>query len=133
MQLQGLDHFGFTVSDVDRSTQWYCQHLAFAPLLRYTNPDIDAEVQVLSHDDLQIRLSLRRFHGGDRGPFDERRIGLDHVALRVADADALHEWQARLEAAGVSCTRTELPELTILALRDPDNIQIELCTPLAPR
>ena len=121
---------GFTVSDVDRSTRWYCQHLGFAPLVRYANSDINAEVQVLRHDDLQLRLSLRRFSHGDREPFNELRIGLDHIALRVADAFAIDQWQARLHDAGVPCDRTDLPELTILVFRDPDNIQIELCTAL---
>ena len=130
MPLQGVDHLGFTVSDLDRSTQWYCEHLGFEPLIRYSNPKIGAEVQVLRHEELGARLSLRRFDIGDEGPFNERRIGLDHIALRVADAEDVAQWQARLQDAGVTCHRTDLPELSIIVFRDPDNIQIELCTAL---
>jgi glyoxylase I family protein len=128
--LVGVDHIALTVADLDRSTEWYCRHLGFEPMIRYTNGEIDAQVQVLQHADLGARLSLRRFAFGETAPFSEFRIGLDHFALRVRDEAELDEWRARLQRAGVPCSRTDLPELSILAFRDPDNIQIELCTAL---
>lgn len=63
------DHLAFTVSDLDRTTAWYCRHLGFEPLIRYTNSEIGAEVQVLQHADLSIRLSFRRFNAGNSEPF----------------------------------------------------------------
>jgi catechol 2,3-dioxygenase-like lactoylglutathione lyase family enzyme len=128
--LTGVDHLAFTVSDLDRTTDWYCEHLGFQPLLRYANEAIGAEVQVLHHADLRARLSFRRFDAAASEPFSEFRVGLDHLALGVTDESDLGEWQDRLEDAGVLCGRTDLPELSILVFRDPDNIQIELCTPL---
>ena len=128
MPLNGVDHVGFTVSDLDRTTAWYCQHLDFEPLIRYMNTEIGAEVQVLRHPDMPIRLSFRRFDSGNSEPFSEFQVGLDHYALRVADESDLGEWHRRLEGAGITCNRTDLPELSILVFRDPDNIQIELCT-----
>ena len=38
--------------------------------------------------------------------------------------------EERLAASGVPSNRTDLAELSIVVFRDPDNIQIELCTPL---
>jgi len=128
MPLTGVDHLAFTVSDLDRSVEWYCANLGFEPFVRYTNEQVGAEVQVLRHQDMPERLSLRRFAAGDREPFSEFRIGLDHIALGVADESDLSEWQLKLEEAGVVCDRTDLPELSIMVCRDPDNIQIELCT-----
>jgi len=128
MPLTGVDHLAFTVSDLDRSVEWYCANLGFEPFARYTNEQIGAEVQVLRHQDMPVRLSLRRFAAGDRGAFSELRIGLDHIALGVADESDLREWQRTLERAGVVCDRTDLPGISILVCRDPDNIQIELCT-----
>ena len=55
---------------------------------------------------------------------------MDHVALGVSDESALAAWHTRLEGAGIICSRADLRELSILAFRDPDNIQIELCTPM---
>jgi glyoxylase I family protein len=130
MQVTGVDHLALTVTDLDRATAWYCEHLDFEPLARYTNAAAGAEVQVLRRLDGPLRFSLRRFTTGSSEPFSELRAGMDHVALGVADEDALSAWQARLEGAGIKCDRTDLPELSILALRDPDNIQIELCTPI---
>jgi len=130
MTIRGVDHIGFTVADLDRTTEWYCGHLGFEPLLRYTNDAIGAEVQILRRPDHPLRLSFRRYENGDTDRFSEFRVGLDHFALGVADAAELAEWQVRLEAAGITCGRTDLPGLSIITFRDPDNIQIELCTPL---
>lgn len=52
MSLKCLDHLGLTVSDVDRSTRWYCEHLGFDPVVRYVRPDLGADVQVLRHDEV---------------------------------------------------------------------------------
>ena len=40
MPLTGVEHLGFTVTDLNRTTEWYCEHLGFEPLIRYTNADI---------------------------------------------------------------------------------------------
>jgi catechol 2,3-dioxygenase-like lactoylglutathione lyase family enzyme len=130
MPLRGVDHIGFTVADLDRTTEWYCGHLGFEPLLRYTNDAIGAEVQILRHPDHPLRLSFRRYENGDTEPFSEFRVGLDHFALGVADDAELAAWQRRLESEGIACSRTDLGALSILTFRDPDNIQVELCTPL---
>ena len=128
MPLKGVDHVAFTVSDLDRTTAWYSEHLDFQSLIRYTNSEIGAEVEVLQHRDMSVRLSFRRFSAGSSEPFSELRVGLDHFALLVADKSDLGEWHRRLEGEGITCNRTDLPELSILVFRDPDNIQIELCT-----
>ena len=130
MPVRGVDHIGFTVVDLDRTTEWYCEHLGFEPLLRYANEVIGAEVQILRHPDHPLRLSFRRYENGDTEPFSEFRVGLDHFALGVADDAELGVWENRLTAAGIVCNRNELGALSILAFRDPDNIQVELCTPL---
>jgi glyoxylase I family protein len=132
MQVTGVDHLGLTVTDLDRATAWYCEHLDFEPLVRYANAAAGAEVQVLRRADGPLRFSLRRFTTGSSEPFSEFRVGMDHVALGVPDESALAGWHSRLEGAGISCSRTDLRELSILAFRDPDNIQIELCTPMKP-
>jgi glyoxylase I family protein len=67
---------------------------------------------------------------GDCSAFDERRVGLDHVAFRVSDLDALEEWASRLDALGISQSGVQDVQGDrggpLVVLRDPDNIPIEL-------
>jgi glyoxylase I family protein len=56
-----------------------------------------------------------------------RRVGLDHLAFRVADADELQCWAAHFDAMGV--THTGIINTgygPTLVFRDPDNMQLEL-------
>ena len=48
MPLTEVDHLALTVSDLDRSVEWYCVHLGFEPFVRYTNEQV-SEVQVIRH------------------------------------------------------------------------------------
>jgi catechol-2,3-dioxygenase len=59
--------------------------------------------------------------------FDERAVGLDHLALRVPDRTALEAWAKHLNDLGVehSGVQEEMGG-SLIAFRDPDNIQLEL-------
>ena len=59
--------------------------------------------------------------------FDERAVGLDHLALRVPDRTALEAWAKHLDDLGVehSGVQEEMGG-SLIVLRDPDNIQLEL-------
>jgi catechol 2,3-dioxygenase-like lactoylglutathione lyase family enzyme len=60
--------------------------------------------------------------------FDERAIGLDHLALRVPDQAALEAWAKHLDDVGIkhSGIQQEIGG-RLIVFRDPDNIQLELC------
>jgi len=65
--------------------------------------------------------------------FDEDRVGLDHLSFHVESRAALNEAIRRLDENGVP--HGEVRELTsfgicVLPFRDPDNIQLELTSPL---
>jgi glyoxylase I family protein len=59
--------------------------------------------------------------------FDERAVGLDHLALRVPDRTALEAWAKHLDDLGVehSAVQEEMGG-SLIVLRDPYNIQLEL-------
>lgn len=64
--------------------------------------------------------------------FNQNRISLEHLSLRVASMADLEVARALYEARGVP--QGEINSLTpfgiaVLALRDPDNIQVELTVP----
>ena len=79
---------------------------------------------------LQIRLGLTEDRQGSQGVFDETRIGLDHLAFAVADRDELDRWATRLATLSVVhspiAPANSIPGASVLVLRDPDNIQLEL-------
>jgi catechol-2,3-dioxygenase len=60
-------------------------------------------------------------------PFDETRVGLDHLAFAVADRPTLDAWVAHLDALGVTHSGViEAHFGDTVVLRDPDDIQLEL-------
>jgi glyoxylase I family protein len=79
---------------------------------------------------LAVRIGLTEHRGFRSDPFDERRVGLDHLAWVVSNRVELDEWAARLAAAGVVhspvAPANSIPNAYVLVCRDPDNIQLEL-------
>ncbi len=62
--------------------------------------------------------------------FDERRTGLDHLSFQVGSRADLETWDERLTELGVeheaiTDVREPFP-FSVLVLRDPDGIQLEL-------
>jgi catechol 2,3-dioxygenase-like lactoylglutathione lyase family enzyme len=62
---------------------------------------------------------------------NEFRTGLDHLTYTVSSRDELEAWQALLAEKGIPFSPiAESPIGTLVVLRDPDNIQLELWLPL---
>jgi glyoxylase I family protein len=63
-------------------------------------------------------------------PFNERRIGLDHLAFACTGRSELTEWEARLHALGVvNGGIVDAPYGSGLSFRDPDSIALEFFAP----
>ena len=59
--------------------------------------------------------------------FDERTVGLDHLALNVADRNTLENWVKHLDHLGVAHSGIKDENGgPLITLRDPNNIQLEL-------
>jgi glyoxylase I family protein len=122
-----ITHVALTVTDLARSVPWYQSLIGADPVLDEDTGPFRHVVFVVG----DTLLGLHEFPEGASGaPFDERRVGLDHVAFACANRDELVEWQARLDDLG-------LPHGSIvdahygsgLAFRDPDNIALEFFAP----
>jgi catechol-2,3-dioxygenase len=74
-----------------------------------------------------MSVNLVTHTDGEIASFDERRVGLDHLALLVSDRSALDGWVDHLNTLGVphSGIQDEVGG-PLVVLRDPDNIQLEL-------
>jgi glyoxylase I family protein len=121
MTIAGISHVSLTVTDLGRARAFWVDVMGFAPkveqpgLLMVTDPNATVVIACVTHDD------------GDGDAFDERRVGLDHLALDVDGIDALHSWETTLEASNV--VRSPIVESPFgwhVNLRAPDNIAVEL-------
>jgi glyoxylase I family protein len=123
----GLGHLDFTVTDGDRAMRWWEQVMGFQLLAKWEQPGYRGWTMVHPSG---LGVTAVTHDEGDAGAFDERRVGLDHVAFRVSDLAALEAWEERLDALGV--THSGVQDVhgqrggPLIVLRDPDNIQIEL-------
>jgi catechol 2,3-dioxygenase-like lactoylglutathione lyase family enzyme len=79
-----------------------------------------------------VILAVHRHDANSGERFSETRTGLDHIGWSVPRREDLDAWQARLESLGVTFTPVVDVEeqgmtFSVIVLRDPDNIQLELC------
>ena len=123
-QLSGFGHIDFTVTDGERSVRWWKDVMGFTQIGSRERPDFKLWSLM---DSSGLVVSVMTHTASDGEPFDERRVGLDHLSLRVAGRDALEEWVRHLDALGVehSGIQEELGG-PLVVFRDPDNIQLEL-------
>jgi catechol 2,3-dioxygenase-like lactoylglutathione lyase family enzyme len=90
MRLTGTNHVVLTVSDLDRSTGWYCRVFGLTPVSDHENvgPPYFTDVAYRGLFDLRTTsyvIGLVQHPDGVSGPFDERRLGLDHFGLQVPE------------------------------------------------
>ena len=139
IELGGIHHLRLTVTDIQRSREFYTGLLGFtvaAEAPESENPKSDPSYPVLWGGIVMAKgnylLGLRPVAAkGDS--FDENRVGLDHLSFGLQSRAALDEAIKVLDERGVP--HGDVRELTsfgicVLSFRDPDNIQLELTSPL---
>jgi glyoxylase I family protein len=122
-----IHHVAVTVSDLGRSVPWYGALIG-------SDPVIDEDTGPFRHVVWLVGgtlLGLHQFHDPESGPnFDERRVGLDHVAFACAARSELETWQSHLEALGIEHGGiVDAPYGSGLSFRDPDNLPLEFFAP----
>jgi glyoxylase I family protein len=121
----GVSHVSLSVTDLDRSVAWYTDVLGFQLLMPTDAPGLRRVLLV--HQGSSLMVALGQHEKGTGAPFDETASGLDHLSFAVADRDELAAWEARLAEKGVSYSPIQdVFYGSVLVLRDPDNIQLEL-------
>jgi catechol 2,3-dioxygenase-like lactoylglutathione lyase family enzyme len=129
----GYHHFAPTVSDVEASAEWY-ERVFGMTRVPVTFPHHGGEqagyAVVLTEPRSGIVLGLHHHVANPGQAFDERRTGLDHMSFAVASRADLDAWASWLDSQGVENsgvvdTGDPVP-YSVVVLRDPDNIQLEL-------
>jgi glyoxylase I family protein len=93
-QLAGFGHIDLTVRDGERSIRWWQEVMGFKTIATRDRPDFKLWTLM---DPSGVVVSVMTHAESDGEPFDERRVGLDHLAFRVADRDALENWVRHLD------------------------------------
>lgn len=133
-------HFGFTVSDLDRSSQFYTEYFDLVEVERnrLTGVEISESVGVPDADLLTCHLAgqntileLLQYEASRGGTFElgNAEVGAAHPCLIIDDLDALYE---RMKADGVrfhAAPRIFLGHTKMAYCLDPDGISIELLEP----
>lgn len=124
-----VHHSALTVADVARARKFYTEVLGFQEVGTFGSKVVLGNGSVLLA--LGPAPSPRSNPSSDR--FDESRVGLDHLSFTVSSRTDLEEATQVLDLLGVPHGEVvDLAEfrISVLMLRDPDNIQIELAAPL---
>lgn len=128
--VNGIHHITLTVSDLASSADFYTRHFGFQPLV-----DLGSR-QLLTNGHFILAVTLPAepntpIPESDR--FSENRIGLDHVSFGVGSRSEMEAAAAYLDEQGI--VRGEIKDLGsgfgiyVMAVRDPDGIQLELTAP----
>jgi glyoxylase I family protein len=126
--IAGGHHIALTVTDLDRSVEWYSDLLGMQVVLE--SADDTVRFKVLAHPDSGWVLGLRQYANQPSERFNEFRTGLDHFAFAVSSTEELRLWESELRARQVTFTpTTETPIGSVIVFRDPDNIQLEFWVP----
>jgi glyoxylase I family protein len=122
--ITGGHHIALTVTDADRSAEWYSGLLGMSEVA--AGDDETVKVRVLADPGSGWLLGLRQYHGREGDGFDEFRTGMDHFAFSVENRAQLEEWERELSARAIEYTPiAETPIGSVIVFRDPDNIQLE--------
>ena len=123
-ELMGISHVDLTVTDCERAAKWWTDVMGFT-LVHQLRLDT-YECKSLIHPS-GIAVTVMTHDGtAEAGAFDERRVGLDHLAFRVADRDELQRWVGKLDAMDVSHSGIiDTGYGPTIVFRDPDNMQLE--------
>ena len=125
-----LAHLGLRVGDLARARRFYIDTLGFT-LIRETPTAVFMDAHGLL---IALLGASEQMDAADR--FDPFRVGLDHLALAIADAGELKGLRDQLDAACVPNHGIEPDPATgasYISFYDPDGIAWELYAVPTPR
>lgn len=124
---RGVHHAAFICSDVDATISFYQDLLGFPLVEIFENRDYPGSAHLFFDLGNGNLLAFFDFPGYEHPEFHETLGGVQHVAISMAP-EQFAALKDRLHAAGVEYRGPDLGVANSVYVRDPDGLQIELCT-----
>jgi glyoxylase I family protein len=125
---RNIAHVTLSVSDLNRSILWYERVFDTELAVDETPGPFRRAVWLVGG---QTLIGLHQFpRTTDTSPFNERRVGLDHLAFACSTRSELEAWAVRLDELGIAHGGVVDADYgSALSFRDPDNIALEFYAP----
>jgi len=124
--ITGIAHVELSVTDLDRSVEWYCRLLGARDVWRGANEKGGYKACAILEPVTHTVLAFTEHKAVKRVAFSHLVPGLDHLSFRVADRAAIDAWAGWMDELGVAHDAADdSGPATTLNLRDPDGIAIE--------
>ena len=120
LRLSCVDHVAINVRDLDSSAAFYARVFSLSPKAR------TAFRHVLTAPGFSLHLFQAPERRPEAGARDWRRLGVQHVALALGEAEFERAAEVIVAAGSAVEGPTEDPEGRSLYFRDPDGNVIEL-------
>ncbi len=126
--IAGVNHVGISVTDLDRSIQFYCDELGTTVVRKPFGGfrGFSGRVAIVA---LGAHILDLYEHSANTGEgFDPARTGLDHIGFTATSLDELHGWRRWFESRDVECSpiREILNNMgAMFDFVDPNGIQLE--------
>jgi catechol 2,3-dioxygenase-like lactoylglutathione lyase family enzyme len=128
--ITGVAHVELSVRDLEASSRWYCRLLDAREVFREPNEAEALVACAILEPRSGMILALTQHLRPTEGPFDVRRVGLDHLAFGVADERALEAWRGALDDLGIPHSGIQdIRYAKSITFRDPDGIPLEVFLP----
>jgi len=132
----GVDHFAFTVRDIEASVAWY-QKVFQANVVDGKLPHYGREwtgyALLLVEPRTGLAIGLHHNEANQGEEMNEIRTGLDHIALKVEGREGLEAWASWLDSLGIAHSGIQSVKepfvYSVIIFRDIDNNQLEIMAP----
>jgi len=121
MNIKGIHHIELTVSNLEKSKDFYRKILGFKVVAEYPN------FVMFFNKNFYLGLTDHKSKSA-KDKFNEFRTGLDHISFEVPSKNDLEKAIKFFDLEKIDHGKIEKlsNNVLVLAFRDPDNIQLEL-------